>query len=534
MSRSHRPRFIPYCDRVTPGWRGRLSRLLATLSVAVLAWSPAVWAEDSFPATNPVRSTEAGKVAGLDGDVLTFKGIPYAAPPVGALRWRPPQQPQQWKGVRQAAQFGADCFGDARLRQGSLAPNMSEDCLYLNVWAPRDGGARTHPVMVWVYGGSFTGGTSALSMYDGAALAQKGVVVVTFNYRTNIFGFFAHPALSLESQQGVSGNYGLLDILAALRWVKGNIGAFGGDPRQVTVFGESAGASALGLLLTSPQSQGLFQRAILESPGLTRPLATLSESSALGLKLGDLANLRSMDAAALMSLAQSGLPAVRSLEKPRPIGPIIDGWLLPRSDRDAIDSGRFLHVPLLIGSNADEGRLFTRAIPVATRADYQQYLEAQFGAGAATMARCYPAKSDQDVPQAVSRLFGGEEFIRGIDAFSVAWAARKVPVWRYRFDGPGDPGIPPPTHAGELPFVFLRGGATPADRSLSERMATAWTTFAKSGDPNGAGLPNWPVYNPGGSLMVFGPTIGPEPARPLRRTADCSGEPRSGTADAKG
>ena len=474
------------------------------------------------PTAGPVRSTQAGEVAGVDGDVLSFKGIPYAAPPVGDRRWRLPAPPQRWKGVRQAAQFGADCFGDARLRQGSLAPNMSEDCLYLNVWTPRDAGVGKRPVMVWVYGGSFIGGTSAMPLYDGAALARKGVVVVTFNYRTNIFGFFAHPALSSESQNGMSGNYGLLDILAALKWVKTNIGAFGGDPGQVTVFGESAGASALGLLLTSPQSQGLIQRAILESPGLTRPLATLAESSALGSTLGDLNSLRSLDAAALMSLAQSGLPAVRSLEKPRPIGPIVDGWVLPRSDRDAIDSGRFLHVPLLIGSNADEGRLFTRAIPVTTRDDYQRYLESQFGPRAPAMARCYPATSDQDVPQALSRLFGGQEFIRGIDAFSAAWASRNVPVWRYRFDGPGDPGALPPTHAGELAFVFLLAGSTEADRSLSERMATAWTTFAKSADPNNPTIPRWPTYSPTGSLLVFGPTVGTEPTRPLPPLEGCA------------
>lgn len=509
----------------SPGWAGRgrqlAGRLLLTLLMAGISCGAPARAETDAPIVAPIRSTQAGEVAGVEGDVLSFKGIPYAAPPVGARRWQAPVPPERWDGVRQATQFGADCFGDARLRQSSLAPGMSEDCLYLNVWTPRDPGAAKRPVMVWVYGGSFTGGAAAMPLYDGAALARKGVVVVTFNYRTNIFGFFAHPALSKESPHGVSGNYGLLDILAALRWVKDNIGAFGGDPSQVTVFGESAGASALGLLLTSPQSQGLMQRAILESPGLTRPLATLPESSALGSKLGDLSKLRSMDAAILMSLAQSEAPSVRRLETPRPIGPIVDGWLLPRSDRKAIDTGRFLHIPLVIGSNADEGRLFIRAIPVTTRSEYQRYLESQFGAGAAAMARCYPAKTDQDVPQALSRLFGALEFIHGIDAFSAAWADRKIPVWRYRFDGPGDPGALPPTHAGELPFVFLRAGSTPADRSLSERMATAWTAFAKAGDPNDPTLPVWPRYSPTGSLLVFGPTVSAEPAKPYSSVEGC-------------
>jgi len=503
--------------------------------------------------TGPVRATEAGRVAGVDGDILVFRGIPYAAPPVGQRRWRSPAPPQRWAGVRQAGQFGADCYGDARLRAGSLAPSMSEDCLYLNVWTPREGAKAGLPVMVWVYGGGFTGGTAAMPYYDGAALARKNVVVVTLNYRTNIFGFFAHPALSAEDAHEVSGNYGLLDILAALRWVHRNIGGFGGDPSKITVFGESAGASALGLLLTSPPAHGLFRQAILESPGLVRPLATLRESSASGKRLGDdLSKLRSLDAASLMALAQQTMPAVRSLRKPRPIGPIVDGWLVPRTDKEAIEKGLFARVPLVIGSNADEGRLFTRHMPVRTIEQYGEYLRSQFGDDAAEMARCYPARSDEEVPHALARVFGDDQFIRGIDAFSAAWSRWKVPVWRYRFDGLTASGRPPATHAEEIPFVFgapglnvfgpspaktvggaerLGAGEEVAPPLLSEAMSTAWTAFAGAGDPNNPTLPHWPRFSPGGSIMTFGQRIEAASSSPDPITDACAG--RAGDANAK-
>lgn len=474
--------------------------------------------EETMPAPPLIRTTLGGQVSGLDGEVQTFKGIPYAAPPIGPLRWRPPQPVEAWSGVRPATEFGADCYGAARLRKGSLAPAVSEDCLYLNIWAPRGAANRRLPVMVWVYGGSFVGGSSAMTFYDGSVLARRGVIVVTFNYRTHVLGFLAHPELTRESPDGASGNYGLLDILAALRWVKGNIAGFGGDPDRVTVFGESAGASAIGLLLTSPLSTDLVDGAILESPGLARPLATLPEAEAAGQKLGNLQQLRAMEPQVLMAHADAAIKPSRDLRKPRPVGPIIDGRVLPRSDTEAIAEGRLQPVPVIVGSNAEEGRLFVERLPVDTVSAYQAYLSEQFPEKASDMARCYPAAADGDVKPALARLFGDNQFIHGIDAFSAALARRDAPVWRYRFVGNAGADRPVATHGDELPFVFgnfepnalgmfpwLKSGATEADRRLAREMVTAWTSFAKRGDPNADALAKWPAYRPGGPIMTFGP-----------------------------
>jgi len=525
------PRTAPEKRPCVPDGRSRFAALLAIMLAAGSLVSPASAGEAQALSASTIRETQTGKVQGLDGDVMSFRGIPYASPPMGPLRWRAPGPPERWTGVRSATQFGSDCFGSPHLRKGSLAPGPSEDCLYLNVWAPRDASPGRYPVMVWIYGGGFTGGSAAMPFYDGEALAKQGVVVVTFNYRTNILGFFAHPALSRESGNGVSGNYGLLDVLAALRWVQENAGAFGGDRDRVTVFGESAGASAIGLLLTSPLSQGLFSGAILESPGLMRPLATLAESSAAGEQLGsDLTQLRATDPAALMARAASTIPASRNLRQPRPIGPIIDGVVLPRSDGEAIAAGALASVPVIIGSNADEGRIFVDRAPVETAADYQAYLQTQFGDQAGALARCYPVTADAEVKATVSRVFGDNQFNNGIDAFSAALSRRSTPVFRYRFNGNTGDGRLPATHGEEIPFVFntlipdevglfswLPRGGTPHDQALARAMSRAWTTFAKRGDPNGDGPVVWPAYKPGGQIMTFGPT-GAAKAQPEPKT----------------
>lgn len=499
---------------------GRLPRSAIAAALALTTIAAPSLAAGAGGGQGPVRMTQTGQVQGLDGNIQIFRGIPYAAAPVGPLRWRAPQAAPPWKGVRPATHFGSDCYGTSYLRKGSLAPGVSEDCLYLNIWAPRDAAPGRYPVMVWVYGGGFTGGAAPMPFYDGEALARQGVVVVTFNYRANIFGFFAHPALTRESGTSSSGNYGLLDILAALQWVQRNVDAFGGDHRRVTVFGESAGASAIGLLLTSPKSQGLFSGAIMQSPGLLRPLATLAQSSAAGEQLGgDLAELRAMDPATLMARASTMVPPSRNLRQPRPIGPIIDGQVLPRSDAEAIASGHLLGVPVIIGSNADEGRAFVDRVPVETVADYHAYLEAQFGDEATTLARCYPATAASEVKTMVSRVFGDNQFNNGINVYSAALAKRPAPVFRYHFNGNTEAGRLPATHGEEIPFVFgalvpdevglftwLPRGGTENDRVLSAKMVRAWTNFAKRGDPNGEGAPVWPAYKPEGRVMEFGPS----------------------------
>ena len=492
--------------------------LAASTALGAMGLMSEASAQTSNPTAEPIRATETGRVQGLGGeDIDRFLGIPYAAPPTGGQRWRAPAPAPRWSGVRPATQFGSDCFGPQRLRTGSLAPGMSEDCLYLNIWSPHGEAHARRPVMVWVYGGSFVGGTAAMPFYDGTALARRGVVVVTFNYRTGVLGFLAHPGLSRESEARSSGNYGLLDILAVLGWVNRNIESFGGDPRRVTVFGESAGASAIGLLLTSPKSRGLFANAILESPGLLRPLSTLPEAEASGEHLEpELAKLRAMDPDALMALASSA-PGPRNLLQPRPMGPIVDGSVLPRSDAEALAQGDLVSTPVIIGSNADEGRLFVSQLPIRSVTDYHAYLQAQFGAAAARVEACYPASSDAEVKPALARVFADNQFSYGIEGYAGALSRRRPPVWRYFFTGNAVEGRPPPTHADELPYVFgvldpktltllgpMRTGATPADHQLSRQMQSAWVSFASTGNPNAAGERNWQPYHPGGATFTFG------------------------------
>jgi len=498
----------------------QFGRCLASSVIACALALGAIPASSSAQIGNSklVRETEFGPVEGVDGDVQSFFGIPFAAPPVGPLRWRPPTQAAAWTGVRSARDYASDCIGSERLREGSRAPRASEDCLYLNIWSPRRDRKQSLPVMIWVYGGGFVGGSSAAPYYDAAALARQGVVVVSFNYRVGIMGFLAHPALSKESPNGASGNYGLLDMLAAFQWVRRNIKEFGGDPSRVTVFGESAGASALGLLLTSPLSEGAFHRAILQSPGLARPLSTLSESEAYGLQLGaDLSALRRADATELTKLAQSRMPASREITKPRTIGPILDGYVLRIPDVDAFRTGKFTRVPVLIGGNADEGRAFTDRLPVTTRREYKTYLAEQFGASATAWERCYPAESDADVPAAISRLFGDNQFNNGIDMLSAAFTKWDTPLWRYHFEGVPGPGRLEATHGDEIPYVFanlgpssismfasLKGGTTASDTELATRMSAAWVRFAERGRLDRTTKLRWPRFDRRGEFMIFG------------------------------
>ncbi|MBC7469994.1 MAG: carboxylesterase family protein, partial [Ramlibacter sp.] len=311
-------------------------------------------------ATLPLRRGKA---------VNVFKGIPYAAPPVGPLRWKPPQPAAPWKNVRPALDFGPDLpqTPNPRLR----APAQSEDCLYLNVWTPDGAAPGSLPVMVWIHGGGFVGGSGSDLLSDGALMAHRNVVVVGFNYRAGLFGFLAHPGLSRESPNHVSGNYGLLDQIAALHWVQRNIVAFGGDPQRVTAFGVSAGSASISLLLASPMGKGLFQQAILQSAGAARPLATLAEAEQAGTALGDdIDALRALPAQALFENTSLLSPRVRGLTTPRLLRPIRDGWLLPEDERQVFKAHRLHAMPLLVGSNADEGSLLTRAWPIDSVASY--------------------------------------------------------------------------------------------------------------------------------------------------------------------
>ena len=464
---------------------------------------------------------DTGAISGVllqkDGalPVRAFKGIPYAAPPVGALRWRPPQPAPSWEGVRACEAFGPAC-PQPKIPFVQLRERQSEDCLYLNVWTgAREPGAKL-PVMVWIHGGSLVFGSGAQEVYDGAALARLGVVVVTINYRLGPFGFLAHPALSQESPRRVSGNYGLLDQVAALEWVNRNIAAFGGDPGCVTIFGESAGGGSVQALLLSPLARGLFQRAIVQSAAsVTQPLrggAAGAESAeatgerfaaALGLSPeGDvLAALRARSEAELLACSDSQPEAIT----PRGVrfGSCVDGWVLPDDPLALVAAGKQADVPLLIGTTADEGTLFVR--DVRSRADVARHLESAFGPAAPKVAAAYPIASDAEAQRVSARLLADAVFVAPTRAFVRARPGFRSKAFLYTFTrvpfGAKVLGLGA-HHGCELGYVFdtldAPGsmGIQPADRALARTVSGAWVRFARTGDPNGEGLPEWPAYTP--------------------------------------
>jgi para-nitrobenzyl esterase len=470
-----------------------------------------------------VVKVDAGRVKGTAaGGVAAFKGIPFAAPPVGALRWRAPQPVAAWKGVREAVEFGPRCM------QGNIYSDMifrdkgpSEDCLYLNVWTPAGSAKERLPVMVWVYGGGFAAGATSEPRQDGENLAKKGVVVVSMNYRLGVFGFFSHAELAKESGHDSSGNYGLLDQVAALRWVHKNIAGFGGDPGNVTIFGESAGSFSVSALMASPTAQGLFQRAIGESGAFFSTvlnLKALPASEEADAKFAEsigahsLADLRAKSAAELLEAAGK--------EHDIRFAPNIDGYFLPRSVRDIYASGKQSHVPLLAGWNHDEGgygSIFGKDEPTA--ANFVAYAHKHFGDSADEFLKLYPAGSDEQAKRSAQDL-AGDQFI----AFSTwKWiemqgATGNSPLYRYEFDdappvaanseASGDAAPRGAYHSAEIAFVFGALASEnlpwrPEDKALSDLMSAYWSNFAKKGDPNGPGLPQWPVYNSQGGYPVM-------------------------------
>ncbi len=478
-----------------------------------------------------ILATDAGQLEGAvsaDSKVRIFRGIPFAAPPVGALRWKAPQPVPSWAGVRQATDFGARCM------QGRIFNDMvfrdsgpSEDCLYLNVWTPATSSQAHLPVMVWIYGGGFAAGSASEPRQDGENLAKKGVVVVSFNYRLGVFGFLTHPDLSRESGHNSSGNYGLLDQVAALEWVRKNIAAFGGDPDNVTIFGESAGSFSVSALMASPLAQGLFQRAIGESGAFfgatlgAPPLAVAEEADqkfADSLGLHSLEALRALPAQALLEAAMKpGMIRFR---------PIIDGYFLPEEVRSIFVRGRQSKVPLLAGWNADEGdfkAIFAGTAPTAP--NFVARAHALFGEQADALLRLYPAGTDDQAKRPAQDLTG-DQFI----AFSTwKWIELQVAtgnshVFRYEFDDAPPAAMkdgPAPSrgayHSAEIEFVFEALASKnlpwrPEDDKLSDLVSSYWTNFAKSGDPNGPGLPHWPAYSNQGNYEVMHLSASPHSA----------------------
>jgi carboxylesterase type B len=438
-------------------------------------------------------TTDLGPVRGYGDDgVVAYKGIPYAAPPVGALRWRPPQPATPWTAPLDAREFGNDPMQPKSPRP-LRGKALSEDCLTLNVWAPAETPPEGAPVMVWLYGGGFMFGSGSNADSDGATYARRGVVMVAPNSRTGVFGWLAHPLLSRESDDGVSGNYGLLDNLAAFAWIQRNIAQFGGDPKRVTVFGCSSGGAPIPAMLMMPHTQGLFAQAILESAGSFRPLCPLDEAEHWGGVVGDdLETMRALPADELLKLGDKIGPAVRQLTTPRILRPIWDGKLIQHEEMDAYRDGKFYAVPTIVGSNLDEGGYHVDSLPITTAEAYREYFAGNFGDMLEEALQVYPGRDPAEVRASLSGVFGDTQFTLGARGLSRALSARE-PCYRYLFAHPAAGKLP--VHGGEQVYVFGTGaGWDDADRAVSETIQRQWAGFAHTGDPNGPGLPAWPRY----------------------------------------
>jgi para-nitrobenzyl esterase len=469
-------------------------------------------------------------MAGPGRDVIAFKGIPYAMAPVGELRWRKPQPPAKWEGVRECFRFGNACPQrvDPVLKtipQLALNAVSSEDCLYLNLWRPAKLSGTKLPVLVWIHGGGFTTGAASQPLYDGESLARRGVVVVSLNYRIGALGFLAHPALSKESEHRVSGNYGFLDQIEALRWVRRNVAAFGGDPDRVTVFGESAGGASVLALMVSPLARGLFQGAIVQSAGGGR-LAPLHSSVGdqpsaeqqgvdLVTKCGlppdaDSAALRRLEPAALIKAAggrePSRTPGFKLGTQPA-VGPIADGYALVDSPDAAFAAGKESAVPLIIGQTRDEITLFMSLVSVPKGVnDYRQKLDEAFGPQGPGVATLYPAEDDKSVREQTGRVFTDMLWGAPIRRLARLHTANGLPTYRYVFSRTSKQ-FPLSTmgahHGCELAFLFGHP-ATPddVDTAVVTIMQEYWVNFAAKGDPNGSDLKKWPRFSANGDVLV--------------------------------
>lgn len=499
--------------------------LAALLSVSAL-----------LAATSPFETVvkiDSGLVSGSGTSVRSYKGIPFAAPPVGDLRWKPPQPAKPWKGIRVSKSYPAIC------PQFQFLPGaQSEDCLGLNVWTPAHSASEKLPVMVWIHGGGFVIGASSQSAYDGEPLAAQGVVVVSLNYRLGIFGFLAHPELDKESPRGVSGNYGMLDMVAGLEWVKRNVGAFGGDPNNVTIFGESAGGTAVCLLMVMPQAQGLFQKVIAESAwGMFNPISHLKESwygrialEKYGETLGSLAALRAKSMTDIVKMVGPPDMGGDKASRGEDYVPVVDGAVLPDDPARLFSSGKFAHVALIAGTNADEGTLLGGP-PVHSLAQFRTFASKTFGSQTDGLLAVYPASTDPDAYPAATLAQGDYEFLAGTRSVLRVVAKSQNKAFQYQFtrvNGVGRRLKWGCFHASEVPYVF---GTLPdsvygtsatmigdfsvdadtyneVDKRLSKVMGQAWVRFAKTGDPNGPGLTSWPAFQEGSeSYLEFGDSI---------------------------
>jgi para-nitrobenzyl esterase len=453
-------------------------------------------------------TVEGGKISGVkspDGNVVAYKGIPFAAPPVGNLRWKAPQPVIPWAGVKKC-----DAFGPSPM-QAKPVPFMvytseflipqkpiSEDCLYLNVWTDARKGAK-RPVLLWIYGGGFSSGGTGVPIYDGEAMAKKGVIFVSANYRVGVFGFLAHPGLTKESPNHASGNYGLMDQIAALKWIKKNIAAFGGDPDNVTIDGQSAGSMSVNALVASPVAHGLFNKAIAESGSLmiNNPLLssnTLATAEQEGLKFAASAHAQNIE-----DLRK--IPAEALLKIPGRFSPIADGYVLPKPVYQIFAEGAQNNVPVITGWNADESFV----MGFKRKDAYIEQIRKQYGADADEVLKYYPANTDEEAARSQVKMSRDQIFaMSGYKWITLQSEQGKAPVYVYNFDRklPATPDYVKygAFHTGEVAYVmdnlkFLNRPWQPADQPLATLMSSYWVNFIKNGNPNGKGLPKWPKYN---------------------------------------
>ncbi|HET9159733.1 MAG TPA: carboxylesterase family protein, partial [Caulobacteraceae bacterium] len=454
-----------------------------------------------------VVKTDAGYVSGIGGDIRTYKGIPYAAPPVGPLRFAPPQPVKPWENIRSAKAFSATCM-------------QSEDCLTLNVWTPAKTATAKLPVIVWIHGGGFAVGSSAQPGYDGTVMANQGVVVVSLNYRLGQYGFLAHPELSKENPAGVSGNQGMLDMVQGLKWVRANVAAFGGDPNNVTIWGESAGGAAISLLLVMPSSEGLFQKAVVDSPWhIYAPITHLTKTwygrksgEAMGAARGSLAALRAQP------FDPRGLSigsAINEVNVGTAAYPVVDGVVIPDDPARLFEQGKFHHVPIIVGGNADDGSI--AGARVTNLAQAKTLVAGRLGPASDKILVMYGGTDDASAPAATRKLAGDALFAIAQTHIAQAGAKAGLPVYAYEFarvsplNRRQNQGA---THAADLGYFFGNlpdgaggGNARPGDfdtvdQRVSSEMLGALVAFAKTGSPNGKGLPVWPRYTLAGEQYL--------------------------------
>ena len=472
-----------------------------------------------------------GKVQGVVTDGISiFKGIPFAAPPVGDQRWKAPAPVPAWKGIKKTDAFGLACMQPEN-SQGNTAP-VGEDCLYLNVWTPaKKPGARI-PVLVWIHGGGFSGGSTSIPMYDGTGFAEKGVVFVSIAYRVGPFGFLAHPELSRESGHG-SGNYGLEDMIAGLKWVKQNIARFGGDPARVTIFGHSAGGFAVNMLAASPVARGLFKRVICMSGGSFTPLQT-SNQAGPGIGIPALQLAESNGAAFLNELGVADIKAARALSaeeiqksiKAGPGGmrfrPVADGYIIPGDLYSLYQAHRFNDTPILIGNTSLELGAFMGNKTV-TPAQFEQQIKSQYGPHADAILRVYPHATDAEATKSTKEI--SRDSMIGWSTWT--WARLqsekgKGRAYEYYFDyhAPNADGA---GHGSDVPFAFQtlgtrRSEPNPEDLKLVNIISSYWVNFTRTGNPNGPGLPRWPAFKmKDQKVMVFDAAPGARPVPNLNK-----------------